>query len=87
MTGRRTIYYAVYPDAEAPRDEPWGLFRRVFEGEREVGQDAYHPQHGWHQTDYWLRTTLGGEPDDFLEEVDQHRAQVIQAYFQALHHR
>ena len=49
----QTTYYRVYPDEDAPRDRPWGLFRRIVDGEKVVSEDAYDPRVGWRPTDYW----------------------------------
>ncbi len=79
--GVHITWYLVYPSEDAPRDMPWGLYRRVREGGRVVQEQAYHPKTGWHRTDYWLKTKFLGEPDKYLLEVDEQQAMQAQGSF------
>lgn len=79
-----TTYYLAYPDDKAPADQPWGLYRRVYDDEGQIiASEAYNPKWGWIINDYWLRLTRG-EPDMHLVEIDDIGALQTQQAFDAL---
>lgn len=80
----QTTYYRVYPDEDAPRDRPWGLFRRIVDGEKVVSEDAYDPRVGWRPTDYWYAIRMRGADEDFLVEVDEQGAVQTQEHLNAV---
>lgn len=79
----QVVYYLVWPDEHSTEQPPWSLFRRITRKGVVVAADAYHPDTGWHQTDYWLRTARG-ELDRHLVEVDAVRAEQARRAFHEL---
>lgn len=81
----QTSWFLVYPDEVAPRDRPWGVYRRITEDGRVVHEQAYHPATGWHTTEYWARVKWLGAEENFLVEVDELEARRARAAFDQAH--
>lgn len=85
MIQHATTYYLVFTNESSPRDRPRGLYRQEFRDGLCVGEHAYHPRTGWHDTDYWSGVQYRGADEKFLVEVDEGRAQEVRSAFDRLH--